>query len=116
MGSFWVMLLCLAIPLQGFASAYAFAYQQPCPMQQGMTQLSLDADAVPHDCCNDAETANQTGEPCKSPQDCYVAQACGFPMALKAALPSATPCLFAPIVDVRASILTSSVWRPPTRS
>lgn len=74
-----LLLLCLAIPLQAMATAGA--PRCPCPMtapsdtsvevgvnaEGGVAVADADAD----DCCNDAETAARTGQPCKSGQECH---------------------------------------------
>lgn len=85
----WLMLLlCFAIPLQGMASVRAS--HSPCSMEAGSArqsvtgagaaseardaQTTLVADSAAasqvDDCCNDAESAAKSGQPCKTGQEC----------------------------------------------
>ena len=115
------LLLCLAIPLQGWAAG-AVA-QAPCPMGD---MMAMQAEAASEDlanpgemadladCCNDAATATLTGKLCKTDQECQaptgwfaphsqpVAQAIPMSVSLKADTPS----------QPRGA--PANVWRPPT--
>lgn len=113
---FWALLLSLAIPLQGFGSSYALAQQKPCPMEQVVAQQVVDDMGSAHDCCNDADTASQTGDPCKPSQDCQLSQTSGLPPSLELPVSPATSALAAPPPGRLPSFDPSSVWRPPTRS
>lgn len=109
------ILLCLAIPLQGWAAGAVV--QAPCPMGD---MVAMHADATSEamadlaDCCNDAATATLTGKLCKTGQECQaptgwlttplqpIVQALPTSLLLVTATP--TPPRGAP----------ASVWRPPT--
>ena len=112
---FIAILLCLAIPLQGWAAGAVV--QAPCPMGD---MVAMHADATSEamadlaDCCNDAATATLTGKLCKTGQECQaptgwlttplqpIVQALPTSLLLVTATP--TPPRGAP----------ASVWRPPT--
>lgn len=117
---FLLMLLCLAIPLQGIAGVHMLS--APCPMEQsgGMAQMQMadmDQQAMAdHDCCNDADTAAKTGKMCKTGQDCPVSAL--YPASVVSSLPpSVAPTTQYPslVLSVR-TFDASSVWRPPTRA
>ena len=81
MGRLLVLVLCLLLPLQGFAAVQGFA--APCPMQ-GMMAMSDEPDVMAatlaeavEDCSNNMATFERTGQPCKSVQSC-VAPAAGL--------------------------------------
>ena len=114
------LLLCLAIPLQGWAAG-AVA-QAPCPMGDMMAMQAdtvIEALADPGvmadlaDCCNDAATAALTGKLCKTGQECQVPTGWlaphsqpvvqSIPMSVSLVADTPTPPRGAP----------ASVWRPP---
>jgi hypothetical protein len=114
------LLLCLAIPLQGWAAG-AVA-QAPCPMGDMMAMQAdtvIEALADPGvmanlaDCCNDAATAALTGKLCKTGQECQVPTGWlaphsqpvvqAIPMSVSLVADTPTPPRGAP----------ASVWRPP---
>lgn len=108
-------LLCLAIPLQGFANTHVFA-SQPCPMEQSVHQAMSVMANMNHDCCNDEDTAAKTGHACKTGQECSLTQACmALPVIFSAGLPTATYAV-PPPRDRLWSFDPTSVWRPPTLS
>jgi hypothetical protein len=114
------LLLCLAIPLQGWAAG-AVA-QAPCPMGD---MMAMQADTASEeladpgemadlaDCCNDAATATLTGKLCKTGQECQVPTGWlaphsqpvvqAIPMSVSLMTDTPTPPRGAP----------ASVWRPP---
>lgn len=113
-----VLVLCLLLPLQGFAAVQGVA--APCPMQ-GMMAMAEEAGEMEEslaeamdDCCNDIATFERTGQPCKSVQSC-VAPAAGlssFP-----SLGTQTPVTQDPQAPAWRSLppgATSRLWRPPT--
>lgn len=114
---FLLMLLCVAVPLQGIAGVHMLS--APCPMEQsvGMAQMQIadmDQQAMAdHDCCNDAETAAKTGKMCKTGQDCPVSAL--YPASSISSLPLSV----APTTQYLSLVLSvrtfdaSSVWRPP---
>ena len=110
----WALVLCLAIPFQGFANAHAFV-TPPCPMEQAAAESALDTvDSLVHDCCNDTGTASATGKLCKTGQDCKLAHACVMlPPGLSTQAPPAC-CLVSALQGPPSSFDPSSVWRPPT--
>lgn len=109
------ILLCLAIPLQGWAAGAGV--QAPCPMGD---MVAMQADAASEemadlgDCCNDAATATLTGKLCKTGQECQVPTGWlalptqpvvqALPMSVSLVTDTPTPPRGAP----------ASVWRPPT--
>lgn len=112
-----VLILCLLLPLHGFAALQFVA--QPCPMQQMMAMEDVDsavADALAQamkGCCNDLASFERTGQPCKS------AQSCTAPAAW---MPPFQPVAFEARAshDLRASVwrslppgAASRLWRPP---
>lgn len=111
MRAFLSFLLCLALAFQGVAGAHAF--EQPCPMEQEMQVEALDAVAAADDCCNDADTAGRTGEPCKSGQECSVSHAFAVAsLTLADHAPAAGR--IAPSANRHPpSFDPSAVWRPP---
>jgi hypothetical protein len=113
-----VLVLCLLLPLQGFAAWQVPA--SPCPMQ-GMMAMADEADGmaeslaeVMDDCCNDMATFERTGQPCKSIQSCVV-PAVGLPTF--PSLVALTPVTQDPQAPTWRSLppgATSLLWRPPT--
>lgn len=113
-----ILVLCLLLPLQGFAAFQVPA--SPCPMQDmmamehegvGMTESSAQ---VMEDCCNDLATFERTGQPCKSVQSC-VAPAAGLPSFPSLAVQ--TTVTHDPQAPAWRSLppgATSRLWRPPT--
>lgn len=113
-----VLVLCLLLPLQGFA-----AWQvpvSPCPMQ-GMLAMADEADEMEKslaeamaDCCNDMATFERTGQACKSAQSCAAAAA-GLPL-----FPShdvQAPVRLDPQAPAWRTLppgTTTRHWRPPT--
>jgi hypothetical protein len=108
------LLLCLSLPLQGAWSWAAPA--EPCPME-GMVMVSGtvadDTGAVP-DCCNDAATFLETGQPCKTGMDCGAPVASVPPGGLPAALALHAARHVAPSVAGPPSSARSTIWRPPS--
>jgi hypothetical protein len=113
-----VLVLCLLLPLQGFAAVQGVA--APCPMQ-GMMAMADEAGEMEEslaeamdDCCNDMATFERTGQACKVVQSC-VAPAAGLPC-----LPSLvvqTPATQDPPAPAWRSLpagATTRLWRPPT--
>ena len=113
-----VLVLCLLLPLQGFAAWQAPS--SPCPMQGMMAMADEDGEKLEslvgavEDCCNDMATFELTGQPCKSVQGCVV-PAAGLP-----AFPSLvvlTPVTQDPLAPSWRSLppgASSRHWRPPT--
>lgn len=106
------LLLCLAIPVQGWAGALAAV--SACPMGQAAPHMAMaDMDSgQAHDCCTD--THSPGGKTCDSGQDCsycghiaFTVQQNAEPVAALLAdnfsAPQAFLLAFAP----------SGVWRPP---
>lgn len=113
-----VLVLCLLLPLQGFAAWQVPA--SPCPMQ-GMMAMADEVDGMAEslaeamdDCCNDMATFERTGQPCKSIQSCVV-PAAGLPSF--PSLVAQTPVTQDPQAPAWRSLppgATSRLWRPPT--
>ena len=107
-------LLCLAVAFQGAANAHVIT--QPCPLEHSEEVVTMDATAPAGDCCNDADTAGSTGEPCKSGQECSVAHAFAV-VSLELAGRAPASGLIAPTAELAPlSFDPSAVWRPPITS
>ena len=113
-----VLVLCLLMPLQGFAAWHVPA--SPCPMQDmmamadeaGETGATL-AEAM-EDCCNDMATFELTGQPCKSVQSC-AAPAAGMPSFPSLVVQNqVTQDPQAPAWRSLPPGATTRLWRPPT--
>ena len=106
---FLATLLCLAIPLQGFAGI--LASPAPCPAETAGL-VAADADNE-QSCCNDAETANKTGKSCKAEQNCQIAS----PGILNQTLSRTWLADAIKITPFRNSLALSdepsATWRPP---
>ncbi len=119
---FLLMLLCLAVPLQGIANVHMLS--APCPMEQPdrmaqtkMANMDMDIQTmVDHDCCNDIETITKTGKVCKTGQDCPVSALYPASFAASLSVPLAPATLHSFLVLSVRSFDASSVWRPPTRA
>ena len=108
--TFLFLLLSIAVPLQGYAH---FAMPKAhCPMEQAA--MLNAADAVAHDCCNDADTAAKTGKACKSGQPC---QSVGslLPVTGLGDLPRdlAPAVRFPRLADIAFTFDPAATWRPP---
>ncbi|OYX29364.1 MAG: hypothetical protein B7Z03_09095 [Hydrogenophilales bacterium 32-62-9] len=72
--------------------------------------------AAMHDCCNDAETAAETGKPCKSAQPC---QSVGqfLPFASPDVLPQnlASSVRYPRLADTPFTFDPAATWRPPAQ-
>jgi hypothetical protein len=114
------LVLCLLIPLQGFAAPQI--EEPPCPMQAMMAMqpdsgnavdVTAQADGMP-DCCNDLATFEHTGQACKTGQACTAPAVWMQPIdvpkfeSLAAAAPPT------PILRARAPGAPASLWRPPS--
>jgi len=113
-----VLILCLLMPLQGFA-AMKVAYA-PCPMQAMMTMDDGSVDkpgalaTAMEDCCNDPATFERTGQACKSTLSCVVPTA-GMPsVSALVALVQVTQEPQAPVWRSLPPGASTRLWRPPT--
>jgi hypothetical protein len=114
---FIALLLCLAIPLQGWAAGAVD--QAPCPMGD---MVAMQAEAASEEmemadlgaCCNDAATAALSGKLCKTGQECQAPT--GWLGTLSQpviqAQPSSALLVTGTPTPPRGSL--ASVWRPPT--
>lgn len=110
-----LLILCLAIPLQGFAAAIAFG--PPCAMESPAVgdAAAVSAEPMARDCCNDTDTFAKTGKMCKTGQACsagsvyLVFPPTVFPLA------AATTDRGALIEPFVYAMFSSGVWRPPTQ-
>lgn len=112
-----VLILCLLIPLQGFAAVPSVVV--PCPMMSMDMDMDMDMDVdgiagTMDDCCNDLATVERTGQSCKT------GQACAAPVAWMPPLPSwafqtrAGQQPTAPVWRGLLPAVTARLWRPPT--
>lgn len=108
------LFLCFTI---AFANVgYAHDYEAHCPMEQAAHMDGMDHSIAGADCCNDAETAAKTGNPCKTYKNCSVSTLVIF---------SSSPSLKHFSIKVGSTLtgipslpasIPFSVWRPPTIS
>lgn len=109
-----LLILCLAIPLQGFAALVAL--EPHCPMEAvSMGSMDDADDSMLHDCCNDEETAAKTGKLCKTGQECSSgAQCLLFPSVMPAVAPVDAErfSLISPFIPLLSA---AGLWRPPTQ-
>jgi len=107
------LLLCFAVAFQGNANAHVF--KQPCPMEQG-APMTMDVPGSADDCCNDVDTAAETGKLCETGQTCCEP---GVGAIATLPLPETVPavaCLVPTASLVTPSFDPLAVWRPPTLS
>lgn len=105
--------LSLVIPLQGLAQFTQL--QAPCPMKQGMDNPTADTGSL-HDCCNDAETAAKTGQPCKTAQPCSTSgQFMPFSAPEDWYQPPADAVRYPHLADSLFPYDPADLWRPPTQ-
>lgn len=121
---FVIFVLCLALALQSWAGSQSSS--EPCPMAAemaaNMTAMAsavgsdtADTGALGGDCCNDAATFAETGQPCKTGQDCQAPATWAVPATPWADPPLVPPpCLQAAEDCPAPRGLAASVWRPPT--
>ena len=113
------LLLCLLIPLQGFAAPQT--EEPPCPMQAMMAMqpdagnaiVAAQSDGMP-DCCNDLATFERTGQACKTGQACTAPAVWMPPVAVPRFEPLAAAAPPTPILRARAPGAPASLWRPPS--
>ncbi len=114
---FIALLLCLTIPLQGWA--VSAGVQAPCPMGD---MVAMQAESVSEEmemadlgaCCNDAATAALTGKLCKTGQECQAPTSWlgALSQPVIQAQPSSALLVTGTPTPPRGS--PASVWRPPT--
>jgi len=116
MRSLFLLLLCLTIPLQGFAAAHAF--ENPCPMHDGHPMSGIGDDTPRHDCCNDhkQEPGAQRSDLCKAGTQCQSSSPVMLSLIVHPAAPRCRRVLAVALkLEPPASPLIG-VWRPPTIS
>lgn len=117
---FLLMLLCLAVPLQGIAGIHMLS--APCPMEQPdtmaqMQMADMDQHAMAdHDCCDEADAPAKTGKACNMGQDCPVSALYPASFVASLSLPAAPVTRYPSLVLPVRSFDASSVWRPPARA
>lgn len=114
-----VLILTLSFALQGWAAAQPSG--APCPMEaeiaMAMADMAADQTAdgtLSDDCCNDMATFLQTGQACKTGQDCQAPLT-----ALLLPLSEKTAVAVRQTVPVLQSLAAPSatvvaLWRPPS--
>lgn len=108
-----LLILCLVLPLQGFAALVAFEPHCPMAMPACADAEAVSDDAMARDCCNDADTAAKTGKLCKTGQECSSgAQCLLLPPVVHAVAPAATE-RFALISPFIRTLSPAGLWRPP---
>jgi hypothetical protein len=108
---FLLLLLCVAIPLQGYAGLAL--QEKPCSMMQAMMAKVASANQV-RPCCNDADTLKKTGKMCKTGQQCTSGSHYFTLVKIQPPAYAAAQALrFAPIALSLYSIVPVPVWRPP---
>ncbi len=91
---FLALLLCLALPLQGWGGGLRL--QPPCPMEAAMAMqgdsFHAGQEMAMDDCCNDAETFQLTGKMCKTGQECQAPTGFVAPPVMAVAVTSRVIC------------------------
>jgi len=111
------LLLCLALPLQGMAAWSAPG--EPCPMEDMVMAADTTAGAdgpseAMADCCNDALTFMETGQPCKTNMECGAPVASVPPAGLALTEAIRAPERFALAPAAPPPPGRSTIWRPPS--
>jgi hypothetical protein len=112
---FIALLLCLSIPLQGWAAGAVV--QTPCPIGEAMAMQGADAGEVMadlSDCCNDAATAALTGKLCKTGQECQAPAGWVLPFSQPVVQSQSSSVLLVTVSFAPPGGAPASVWRPPT--
>lgn len=111
------IILCIAIPFQGIASARTV--ETPCPMAQAAMEVASDdhevhaGAAAEHDCCSGDDAVAKTGKLCKTGQECKVGQAAALAAPVRLA-PGMAPIWVRPASPSGLlSFHPPGVWRPP---
>ena len=107
------LMLCLALPLQGMAAWSAPG--NPCPMEDMV--MAADGSATADDmadCCNDALTFMETGQPCKTGMDCGAPVAHVPPAGLLPTEALHPAERFAFLAAAPPPPGRSTIWRPPS--
>lgn len=110
---FVALMLCLAIPFQGWGADVP----APCPMGD---MMAMQADAASEemadlgDCCNDAATAALTGKLCKTGQECQAPTGWLAPTSQPVIQALPTNVLLVTATPTPPRGAPASVWRPPT--
>lgn len=111
-----LFVLCLAVALQALAGTPS--RDEPCPMAAEMAAMASDAGTATgdpaDDCCNDAATFAETGQPCKSGQDCQAPALWAVPVKPWTAPVLPPPALQAAAICAAPCGQAALVWRPPT--
>ena len=113
---FLALLLCLALPLQGWGGGLRL--QPPCPMEAAMTMqgdsFHAGQEMAMDDCCNDAETFQLTGKMCKTGQECQAPTGFVAPPVVSVAQALPLSDLHAPVPREPLRGSPASIWRPPS--
>lgn len=112
---FIAFLLCLAIPLQGWAAGAGI--QAPCPMGDMVAMQAADNSeemAELGDCCNDAATAALTGKLCKTGQECQAPTGWLGTISQPFMQSQPTSVLLVTGAPMPLRGAPATVWRPPT--
>lgn len=107
------LILCLLIPLQGFAALKTLGVS--CPMQAAMS-MDVDMDdftEAMEDCCNDAATFERTGEMCKPGHSLHAPSAWMPPVSPLEFRAHATLPLGEPAWRMHPPGQPTRLWRPP---
>jgi hypothetical protein len=111
--TFLALLLCLAIPLQGFARMLESG--APCRMEHGMAMPAADTDGA-MDCCDTAAPAGKACKHCQAGAHCPCAG-----VLFQASMPGVFPPITGQSPRLARSILfptsfvPAGLWRPPAR-
>ncbi len=110
----FAFLLCFAVVFQGSVAAHGF--EPACAMGHDMGQSIPGSDIATGDCCNDAHTASETGQLCKTGQACSAPSAFAVtPLPVMLLAPAShylVPTAGFPVL----SFDPAGVWRPPSSS
>ncbi len=106
------LLLCIAIPAQGFASIAVAACS--CPMKHSAAMQQVAESAEMHQCCHQDEAPSKTCKSCKGGQHCQSTnwQFLGDGLAIQVPVTEQAVWI-SPRLQFVPSFDPSSVWRPP---
>lgn len=106
-----ILLVSLALPVNGYAALTQTDVSPCCPMQQDQDMASMAAGQAC--CCHHGDSGNQHGKPCKCDQMCKTAN----PFQAVAAKPVFLPLpQWQPLPQSSVRVISfdsSGVWRPP---
>jgi hypothetical protein len=106
------LLLSLAVPAFGNAGSKIAA--SPCRTEMPGVAQMVSADTAQHaDCCHEPARSSQTGEPCKSGDQCHGGHALQHVAAMSHSIPATRSDAVRVEEPVHLGLTARFVWRPP---